>query len=420
MSTTKPESPNPSVDHRILLMTGRKLKKAAAITVAFLALGFFGVHYMKSVHEADLAAAAKKAASAPPAVDVITVQNAPSSLLLTLPGETAAWYESTIYARVNGYVAQWNADIGDHVRKGQVLASIETPDLDAELVAAQAKQKAAQALVVARSAEAEFAKTTYQRWKGAPKGVVSDQERDAKRADYDSAVARLSDARAQVDLAAADVDRYTVLKQFKQVKAPYDGIITERHIDIGNLVTAGSTASTTPLYRMEQDNPIRVLVDVPQSAANDIKIGAQVQTRAGNIPDHAFSGKVTRTADAINPQTRTLQVEADIPNAAHMLVPGMYVNVDFQISSEGLTQVPAAAVMFRSDGPRVGVIGGNNRVAFRKITIARDDGNTVELRSGVTQGERVALNISSQIAEGDTVEVHEIREGNANAPVSKP
>jgi len=419
MNTTQPDSQNSSVDHKILLATGRKLKKYAVITAALLALGFFGVHHMKSVHEADLASTTSKEASRPPIVDVVMVQNAPSSLPLTLPGETSAWYESIIYARVNGYVANWNADIGDHVRKGQVLASIETPDLDAELVAAQAKQKAAQAQVVARQAEAAFAKTTYQRWKGAPRGVVSDQEREAKKADYDSAVARLNDAQAQVDLALADVERFTVLKQFKQVKAPYDGIITERHIDIGNLVTAGSTASTTPLYRMEQDNPIRVFVDVPQSAANDIKIGAQVQTRAGNIPDRAFYGKVTRTANAINPQTRTLQVEVDIPNAGHVLVPGMYVNVDFQVSTEGLVQVPAAALMFRSDGPRIAVIDKNNRITFHKITIARDNGNTVELGSGVSSGDRVAVNISSQIAEGDMVEVHESREGNANAPISK-
>ena len=171
---------------------------------------------------------------------------------MTLPGETAAWYESTIYARVDGYVATWNVDIGDHVKKGQVLATIDTPDLDAKLAAARAKVKASRALVVARQADADFAKTTYQRWKDSPKGVVSEQERDAKKAGYDSAVANLNEAKAQVGLDQADVDRYTALTQFKQVVAPYDGTITERHIDIGNLVTDGRT-NTTPLYRMVED-----------------------------------------------------------------------------------------------------------------------------------------------------------------------
>ena len=191
--------------------TERKLKRFAGIVAAALIIGFLVIHHVKSVDQAALASAALKEASAPPPVDVITVQNAPSSFPLTLPGETAAWYESTIYARVDGYVGAWNVDIGDHVKKGQVLATIETPDLDAKLAAAQAKVKASSALVVARQADADFAKTTYQRWKDSPKGVVSEQERDAKKAAYDSAVAQLNEAKAQVGLDQAVVDRYTVL-----------------------------------------------------------------------------------------------------------------------------------------------------------------------------------------------------------------
>ena len=191
---------------------------------------------------------------------------------------------STIYARVDGYVATWNVDIGDYVKKGQVLATIETPDLDAKLAAAQAKIKASKALVVARQAEADFAQTTYQRWKDSPKGVVSEQERDAKKAYYDSAVAELNEAKAQVGLDQADVDHYAALTQFKQVAAPYDGTITERHIDIGNLVSSDSKTNDTPLYRMVKDNTIRVFVDVPQSAADDIKVGSPVKIKASNDP----------------------------------------------------------------------------------------------------------------------------------------
>jgi RND family efflux transporter MFP subunit len=369
---------------------------------------------MKSVYRVNLANAGYKQASAPPSIDVITVRNSPSSFPLTLPGETVAWYDSTIYARVDGYVGSWKVDIGDHVKKGQVLATIETPDLDARLVAAEAKVKAAQALVVARQADADFAKTTYARWKDSPKGVVSEQERDAKKAGYDFAVAQLNQAKAQVGLDQALVDQYTALTRFKQVVAPYDGTITERHIDIGNLVTADNSANSTPLYRMVKDDPIRVMVFVPQSAAGDIKVGCTVRIRPGNAPDRKFDGEVTRTANAINPHTRTLRVEADIPNPDHALVPGMYVNVNFEVPTEGLVQVPAAALVFRSGGPEVGVVDKDGRMRFRGVEIVRDNGALVELGSGVSAGDRVGLNISNQILDGDIVEAHESAEARAD------
>ena len=384
------------------------------MAAVILIVGFLVIHHMKSVDQESFTKRNAKTGFFSATCRCDHGQNAPSSFPLTLPGETAAWYESTIYARVDGYVGNWNADIGDHVKKGQVLATIETPDLDAQLAAAQAKVKASKALVIARQAEAEFAQTTYQRWKDSPKGVVSEQERDAKKADYDSAVAELNQAKAQVGLDQAVADHYTALTQFKQVDAPYDGTITERHIDIGNLVTDGST-DTTPLYRMVEDDPIRVFVDVPQSAAGDIKVGTSAKIKAGNIPDREFDGKITRTSNAINPQTRTLRVEADIPNPDHALVAGMYVNVAFQVPTKGSVQVPAAALVFRSGGPQVGLVDGDNRLTFRKVTIVRDNGNLVQLGSGVSSGDRVALNISNQIVDGDTVAAHESADGIANA-----
>jgi len=393
----------------------RKLKSFAGIAAVLLIVGFLVIQHVKSVDQRALKSAALRQASSPPPVDVIRVQNAPSSSPLTLPGETAAWYQSTIYARVDGYVATWNVDIGDHVKKGQVLATIETPDLDAKLVAAQAKVKASKALVVARQAEADFAQTTYQRWKDSPKGVVSEQERDAKKAYYVSTVAELNQAKAQVGLDQAVADHYAALAQFKQVDAPYDGTITERNIDIGNLVSTDGRTSNTPLYRMVKDDPIRVFVDVPQSAASDIKVGASAKIKASNIPDREFDGKITRTSNSINSQTRTLRVEADIPNPDHALVSGMYVSVDFQVSTKGLVQVPAAALVFRSGGPQVGLVDGDNRLTFSKVRIARDDGNAVLLGSGVSPGDRVALNINNQIVDGDTVAVHESADGIANA-----
>ncbi len=388
-----------------LSKTGRQLRMFAALIAIALIVGFLVVHHLKAKDQADLATATKESSTASRAVDIVTAETAPSSVPLTLPGETAAWYESVIYARVDGYVANWTANIGDHVEKGQVLATIETPDLDAQLMAAKAKLNAAQAQV-------EFTKSTYERWKDSPKGVVSQQEREAKKADYDSAV-------AQMGLDQADVDRYTTLAAFKQVTAPYDGIITERRIDIGNLVTAGSTSNTTPLYRIVQDDPIRVFVDVPQSAANDIKTDVPAHITASNVPNRIFEGKVARTADAINAQTRTLHVEVDIPNPDHALVSGMYVDVGFELPTEGLVQIPAAALVFRSAGPEVAVVDKDNKVTFHKVTIVRDGGNAVEISSGIAAGDKIALNISSQIADGETVETHESTDGVPNASTQK-
>lgn len=392
---------------------GRKVRIFAGLVCLVLLPGFLVVHHVRSARLTALSKETFKQASAPPAVDVIEVRKSPPSFALTLPGETAAWYESTIYARVDGYVGDWKVDIGDHVKKGQVLATIETPELDAKLAAAQAKLKAAAAVVAAKQADADFAKTTYARWKDSPKGVVSEQEREAKKAGYDSAVAQLNEAKAQVGLDQADVDQYTALTQFKRVVAPYDGTITVRNIDIGNLVTDGN-ASTTPLYRMVKDDPIRVMVFVPQSAACDMKPGIGARIRAENIRGREFEGKVARTANAINPQTRTLRVEVDLPNPDHVLVSGMYVNVSFEVPTAGLVQVPASALVFRSKGPVVGLVDRDNRMAFRDVTIVRDDGDTVELGSGVSAGDWVALNIGNQLSDGDRVETRELSGGVAD------
>ena len=382
--------------------TGKKIKRIAKIGGIVLLCAFLVVHVVRYFHDRSVRIATEKSASEPPLVNVVTIAAAPEALPLKLPGETAAWYESTIYARVDGYVGSWNVDIGDIVKKDQVLAIIETPDLDAQLAASQAKLNAAQALVTAREADELFAKTTYERWRNSPKGVVSEQEREAKKAGYDSAVAQLTEAQAQVALDKADVDRYDVLTKFKQVLAPFDGVITQRQIDIGNLVTAGSNASTTPLYKISQNDPIRVFVDVPQNAANDTHAGIEATIAAGN---RTVNGKVTRTANALDPQARTLKVEVDIPNHDQTLVPGMYVDVTFNIANSGFLQIPAAALIFRTSGPEVAVIDQDKKVSFQPVNIARDNGSTVEIESKLKVGQIIALNINSQIREGETVNV---------------
>jgi len=412
-----PEHPSPPTDAQPMQSSsgiGRSLGMLATLAVLVLVGGFLVVHHARAGHAQDLARATQIAATTPPRVAVVTVQRAPATLPLTLPGTTAAWYESVIYARVNGYVSHWNVDIGDPVHKGQVLATIDTPDLDAQLAAARAKLKADQALVKVRQAEADFALSTYVRWKDSPKGVVSEQEREAKKAAYESAVAQLSSARAQIGLDQADIDRYLALTAFKQVISPYDGIVTERHIDIGNLVTAGNTAST-PLYRIVQDDPMRVYIDVPQNAAQAIKPELAAHIRVPNSASHEFLGKIVRTANAISGRTRTLRVEVDLPNPEHALVSGMYVNAALDVPADGLLQIPAAALVLRSNGPQVAVIT-HGRIDFRPVHIARDDGNLIEIEPGsVAVGEPVALNVGTQILQGQAVQIQDARHENTYA-----
>jgi RND family efflux transporter MFP subunit len=387
--------------------TGRRIKRGTVIAGGILLLCFVVVAAIRFFDARALAMGEQVQFAQPPRVDIVVARPAVQGQDLVLPGQTAAWYETTIYARVNGYVAKWFVDIGDHVTKGEVLATIETPELDSELAAAKAQLQASQAQVIARKAEAEFGKTTNERWRDSPKGVVSDQEREAKNADYQSAQARLYAADAQVALDKSRVDQYRTLAEFKQVRAPFDGTITERKIDVGNLVTAGSTSTTTPMYRISQTDPLRIFVDVPQSSAGELmKAGVPAQIRAAGAVGGTFAGKIARSAEAMNPQARTMRVEVDMPNEQHALLPGMYVNVAFALRPRGLVEVPAAALIFRSTGPQVAIVDAAGKVNYRNAVIARDNGSVVELASGALAGDRLVLNISSQIESGQPVTVN--------------
>src|SRR5580700_1530186 len=333
MRSDDPEPPgaaqpdSPGVPTNIARGTGRRMQILAGAAAGVLLVGFFITHIIRSHYAERLAAATAIDAAAPPLVDVVTVQSAPQMDDLALPGETAAWYESTIYGRVDGYVGKWFVDIGDHVHEGQVLATIETPRLDADLVAAQARLRAADAEVTVREAEARFARSTYERWNNSPKGVVSEQEREEKKAASESAQARKNAAVAQVNLAQAEVDRLAASKGFKEVRAPLTGVIVQRQIDIGNLVTAGSTSGNTPLYRMTENDPIRIFVDAPQAVSESMKVGTPVRIHVNAAQIRPFDGRITRTARAVDTHARTLRVEIDIPNPDDVLLPGLYVKV---------------------------------------------------------------------------------------------
>ena len=414
-----PKFPNPddaTVAARFSRGTGGRILRVAIVSALGLGLGFFFVHRQRTEAEARLADATSHDVAEKPRVDVVTVSPSPPTQALALPGETAAWDETTIYARVNGYVAKWFVDIGDHVAMGQTLATIDTPELDAELLAAQAKLNASIAQVAVKQAQADFAKTTDDRWRESPKGVVSDQERESKKAGSAEAIAELNAARAQVMLEQADVDRLSALTRFKEVRAPFDGTIVQRHIDTGNLVTAGSTANTSSLYQLSQDDPIRIFVHAPQSVAAQLMTpGVTTVITSSDQAALRLEGKIARTAKAIDPASRTLRVEIDIPNADHTLVPGMYVQVAFSLKGGSEMLVPAAAVLFRSGGPQVAVVDKDGAVAFKDVKIASDNGSFVAIGSGLAVGDKAILNLSSQIAAGEKVKLNEAKEADTKS-----
>jgi RND family efflux transporter MFP subunit len=389
--------------------TGAWLALCVLVLAVVLACGFFAVNHRRSAADSTLRNEAAEAADAPMAVDVVEARYGSATRLIPLPGECRAWNQTTIYARVNGYVKKWFVDIGDHVKQGDVLATIETPELDQQLASEQAKVETCKAQIALAQANVDFSKATFARFKGAPAGIVSDLERDERAADEQTSQAKLTAAQSDLNSAQAEVDRLKATIAFQKVVAPFDGVITQRHVDIGDLVTSGSTANTTSLFTLADSSQIRVFVNVPESVAPDIHDGASAVATADEYPGREFSGRVARTSRAINDSSKTLRVEADIPNKDAALLPGMFVQVNFEVKGhEPFLVIPASAINFRSGGPQVATVGGDGHVTFHAVTIARDLGDAIEIKTGLKAGDRVILNVSYQIAGGDVVNPTEV------------
>lgn len=386
--------------------TGWRIGMAAAILVVALAAVFsFGLISRRNA-ESTLASDAKEASATPPAVEVASATRGAAQVMLSLPGEARPFNETTLYARTNGYIDKWLVDIGDQVKQGQTLAIIDTPELDDQLKAAQAKL--AQAKSEARLAEsaAAFAKVTYDRWQSAaPEGVVSEQERDEKKAQLDDNLAKVDAAKSEIAVAQAEVNRLETLIKFKQVVAPFDGTITQRQIDIGDLVTAGSTSSTTPLFSIAKFDQMRVFVNLPQGAIPEIHSQMKATVHVQEYPNQKFVGTVDRTSESVDRVARTMRVEVIVPNHDLLLKPGSYVEVSFETDrSNPPVEIPAGALTFRTSGPVVALVGSDNAVTFRPIQIARDDGDHIEVASGLKVGDRVALNIGSDVTDGMVIQ----------------
>ena len=326
-------------------------------------------------------------------VSIIHAQHSPSTEKIMLPGNVSAWYEAPIYARTNGYVKTWYVDIGDHVQAGQVLAEIETPELDASL-------RQAKADVETMLAKNKLAQTTAQRWKMLRKtDSVSQQETDEK---VDGAAA----TEAALVAAKANRDRLQELVGFEKVTAPFTGIITARAIDIGDLINAGNDPNRKPLYRIAQVDPLRIYVHIPQNYAFHISKNGEVALTFPEYPGRTRSAQLINTANAIQPKTRTLLAEFQMDNPKGEIFPGDYTEVYFTFPvSPNTIKLPVNALLFRSDGLQVATVDNKNHVILKSIKVYRDFGNMVEIYDGLRPGERIVLNPYDSIQNGELVQI---------------
>ena len=357
-------------------------------------------------HSQEKAVAAWTDAAAIPTVDIVHPTKGPPGQQVILPGDIHAWYEAPIYARVNGYLKDWYFDFGAQVKKGQVLADIETPEIDAELTAAKAKLNAASAAVKVRDAEAQFAKTTYARWRSSPPGVVSVQERDAKQAEFESNTARLNAAKADMAMAQADVDRLESLQGFKQVVAPFDGVVTARETDIGALINAGSNGTARELFSVADIHKVRIYVKVPQRLTGNIHPGLTAELRLPQYPGKVFTAKATTTSRSVNTSSRTLLLELQADNPDGLLQPGTYVEAELNLPSDPNTVlIPASAILFRQHGLEVALLGDDDKVTLKKISLGRNLGVQAEVTNGLVLSDRVVGSPPDSLGSGDIVRI---------------
>jgi RND family efflux transporter MFP subunit len=338
-------------------------------------------------------------------VTTITAQSGKGGEIVSLPATLQGFIESPIYARTAGYVLRWNRDIGAHVAKGDVLAELDTPEVDQQLAqATAAREQAASSLELARS--------SAERWEHLrERDAVSQQELDERRSAY---------AQAQANLAAAEANmrRLHELEGFKHILAPFSGVVTRRNIDVGDLVDAGSSGGAArSLFTLSQTDPLRVYVFLPQTYAALVKLGQAVSITQAEMPGQVFHGTVSNTAGAIDRATRTLQIEVRLPNSDGRLLPGAYVDVQLPAVAGTSIVAPSNSLLFRPEGPRVAVVDGLGKVHLQAVALGRDFGQSIELLSGIKEGDQLILNPADSLAEGDVVSVQAPAPA---APVEKP
>jgi RND family efflux transporter MFP subunit len=327
-----------------------------------------------------------------PKVNVVTVGKAAPTSQLALPGSIEAMHEAPLYARTPGYIARWTTDIGAYVTAGQLMAQIESPEVDHQVDQAKAD-------LIQLQANLDLAKHTLDRWQAlAHDSVVTALDVDTKQAAYDAAEGNLRSGQA-------NYRRLLQLQDYERVVAPFAGVVTSRTIDNGMLIDAGA-ASSKPLFTVAGTDTVRVYVDVPQSAMAMVQPGQKAMVVIRELPQTAFEGTVVRNARALDAASRTLLTEVQIANPKRLLLPGMYAEVRFQIKTDGQTLViPANALVVRTEGPVAAVVKSDNTVHYQKLELGRDFGTEVEITGGLDEGTRVVVNPSDDIREGVAVTV---------------
>ena len=367
----------------------------AAAILAALAIGIVPRTFARR------ALAEQTAAMAEPTVAVMRPQAAPEMQEILLPGDIEAFQQTPIYARASGYLKQWTVDIGAHVNAGQLLAEIDAPEVDDQLRQARADQKQA-------DADRRLADVTAQRWKDLlASNSVSRQETDMKASDAQA-------KQALLEAANSNVARLEKLQSYEKIYAPFDGTIIARNVDTGALIDAGSAGGPArELFDLAQTGTLRVYVDVPQDYSQQAAApGAQAYLTLSQFPDRKFPGQIARNAGSINPVTRTLRLEVDVPNADGALLPGSYAQVHLQLhAAQPQYALPVNTLLFRPEGVQVAIVDKNGAVALKTITIGRDFGSRVEVASGLAGNENVILNPTDAIAQGARVRV-----GGGNKP----
>ena len=381
------------------------------------AIAFFAGYLPRHRQETTVAAEVSAAEQAAPRVVLATVEASRGGNSLVLPGNIQPLTEAPILARSTGYVKDRLVDIGDRVKAGQLLAEIEAPELDQQVEQAQASLNQYRAALSINRPRITIKANRISTWRRSRRGATGILRRKAScrsrrtistKAAYQSQQAQLAAldkaiaaSKSAVASAEANLGRLREMQAYKLVKAPFEGVITVRNVDSGALISAGSTL----LYRIAQIGTLRTYVNVPQADADSVKIGQTAKLTVANMPGHVFLGHVARTSGALDPATRTLLVEVQVPNTAGDLLPGMYADVDLNIPVvDPPISLPADALVVRSDGTQVAVVRPDDTVHFQKIEIARDYGDHIDLAGGLKAGDRVILHPNDSIREGVKVQ----------------
>jgi RND family efflux transporter MFP subunit len=385
---------------------GRLFTYLIGVAVVLVILGAFTLLQRRSQYQA---LAKETETLAIPTVSVFHPTTESAQEDLVLPGTMQAYVESPIYARTNGYLKTWYHDIGTRVKQGQLLADIDTPEVDQQLSQARADLNTSQA-------NANLSKITATRYEELIKtDGVSKQEVDNAAGDYEA-------KKATVQSSAANLRRLEELESFKHIYAPFSGVITKRNVDIGNLINAGNGGSAAQLFSLAQTDPLRVYVNVPEMYAPSIRAGLGAYLELVQYPGQKFQGKVVRTAEAIDQATRTLLTEVDVPNHEGQLLPGGYAQVHLGVKVTGARlQVPVNALLFRTEGLRAVVVDADHKTHLRPLTIGRDYGTSLEVLQGLDATDWLVLNPADSLDEGVEVHVQEIKQNAAPAqPQSAP